>query len=591
MRDIKYLLKVASAASLCLLGGSSMAQNTVLASAVGATPAVGGLENSRNETPEAARRQVVANLNLFRSFSVSVETTAEIEEKDIKSDADFNEYLSRVEAVLRKKLKVLEGDNIKDRLQMPDKAQLFRGINIVKSARCLHEKKDGQFTRMRDLDGQDIVGFPIATLRTNARYGLVEDYKEGFSRIKKDQVFGFLNYCGDEAVPCQYQHAEPFNSGKSLVRKVDWFFVDAEGNESDVLENVVNGRALSQGISLVTLANGKQALIDNNFAETRAFVSAQYDAIEPFRRNILRIRIGKLYGLMTLNGTVKLEPNYESIEQSSEEGIYRIVSGGKVGIMDAAWAVKFAAEFETISDFNKYGLAYAKEGTRTCLISSRTFKRSAFYENISEFDAGGYAQIKNTTALVGLVDSTLQVVLQPTYMSIAEFNPFGLASVQRAPKQGGYITREGREIIAAIYDEVGKYNTHGLVVVRETLKDCDEKMNCKINFTVFDKNGNVILKKLRNDSLNRIRYEVTEIVHSDHYSAILATNETDSKLAGYCLVEMNSMKLVNATPFEKVNAMDVNGYFGVQKDKEWGLMDTLGRVVVKPQFSEIGRFG
>ena len=71
------------------------------------------------------------------------------------------------------------------------------------SAQCFSNKNDGRFIKMKNLEGEEIISFPIESFKGNSRYGLVENYHQGFARIKKDQVFGFLNYCGDETIPYQ----------------------------------------------------------------------------------------------------------------------------------------------------------------------------------------------------------------------------------------------------------------------------------------------------------------------------------------------------------------------------------------------------
>lgn len=598
MRNLQHILTSLSLAATLATAAHAQTPNngqpTELATSTVTPRPSGRSDSQRNESPESARQQVMQTLNLFRNFSVNVDAPVVGDVKDAEettpTEANFGSYLSKVEKSLQTKLKTLETDAIKDQLQRREKSSILRGMSIVKSARCLVDKKDGQFARLRDLDGNEVIGFPLQTLRSNPRYGLVEDYKEGFSRIKKDQVFGFLNYCGDEVVPCQFQQAERFNDGKALVKKVDWYFIDSEGNESDILQGVVNANALFYGISLVTFNDGKQALIDNNYLATKTLVSAKYDAIEPFMgKEIYRVRIGKKFGLIDINGNVRLEPNYENIELTSIESLYRISSNGKVGLMDNTWTIKFRPEFDLVSEFNRYGLAYAKEGEKTRLISARTFKSSKLYEFIGQFDSLGQATMRGENKLYGLIDSSLRIVLEPSYMAIESFNKFELAKVQRVAKQGGFINREGKEVIAAIYDEVNNFNTYGLVVVRETLKDCDEKQNCKIVFSVFDKNGNVVLKKEKEDSLNRVSFETTEIIHSDIYNAIIAINETQGSPKGYHLVDIRTLRLINPTSFDIIGNLDYNRYFAVRKNKLWGLMDTLGKVVVKPQFEEIAK--
>jgi hypothetical protein len=120
------------------------------------------------------------------------------------------------------------------------------------------------------------------------------------ARIKKDQVWGFVNLCGEEYIPAQYEDAEPFNLGKALVKKYNWFFVDNNGVESDIFENVVSAKALSNGFSLVKIASGKYSIIDNSFDKTGTFLSPFYDDMTVISPTSLAVKLNKKWGIMKL---------------------------------------------------------------------------------------------------------------------------------------------------------------------------------------------------------------------------------------------------------------------------------------------------
>jgi len=202
-------------------------------------------------------------------------------ERNLNSEI-FATYLSRLDKKYKGDVRSIETDNIRDIFQIEQKSEIKKRHSSVVSAQCLSNKNDGKFIKLKDLDGEEIIGFPLESFKGNSRYGLVENYHQGFARIKKDQVFGFLNFCGDEAIPCQYEKAEPFNDGKALVKKFDWYYVDVYGNESDALENIIDVKALRLGISIAKFKNGKQALIDNSYDISKKPLSDFYDEIVAF---------------------------------------------------------------------------------------------------------------------------------------------------------------------------------------------------------------------------------------------------------------------------------------------------------------------
>jgi hypothetical protein len=545
----------------------------------------------KDETPEQARKLVMAHLNNFRGYSVSID---EIKKGDSIMDEpsmsekknNYADYLQKMESVLNRNLKAIETDAINDAQQTTEKSKIFAALNILKSANCLVEKKEGQFARQKDLQGNEIVAFGLDPLRSNARYGFVENYNEGFARIKKDQVFGFLNYCGDEVVPCQYQNAQAFNNGRALVKKLDWFFIDAQGNESDALANVVDARSLKNGISIAKFANNKFALIDNRFDVTRLPTSLTYDDIIPFvELNIFRVRLGNKFGLMNLDGKIMLEPTYDNIEPSGVDNLYRITQNGKVGLMDSEWKIKFPANFDRIDNFDNNGLAIAHEGQLVRLINKNTFKNSSLYKAIGSFNKMGLAQIQNDAGLWGLINTNLKIVLEPIYLNIGDFNNFNLAPACRQTEKCGFIDSEGKEIIAPMFADLGEFNTLGLVVVRENVKDINNKP-LKTDW-VFNSKGKTILAKPEGADVKtlRIRYELRDTLHSDKFIGIRTT--VDNEYAGFHLVDAATFRIITTEPYNAITPLDGNGMMRMQAGGLWGLLDSTGKVVVKATYLDL----
>ena len=546
----------------------------------------------KDETPEQARKLVMTLLNNFRGYSV---TSDELKKGDSEIDEpsssekknNYAEYLQKMDRLLNRNLKAIETDAINDALQIAEKSKIQSALNILKSANCLVEKKDGQFTRQKDLEGNEIVAFALDQLRSNARYGMVENYNEGFARIKKDQVFGFLNYCGDEVVPCQYQNAQPFNSGRALVKKLDWFFIDAQGTESEALANVVDAHSLKNGISVAKFADGKFAFIDNKYDVSHLPTSAAYTDITAFvNLDIYRIRVGSKYGLMNLDGKVLLEPTYDLIEPSGVDNLYRITQNGKVGLMDSDWKIKFKANFDRIENFDNNGLAIAHEGNLVRLISKNTFNSSGLYKAIGAYNKQGLAQIQNDAGLWGLINTNLKIVVEPIYYSIGEFKTFNLAPACRQAEKCGFIDTDGKEIIAPQFAELGEFNPHGLVVVRENIKDAVKDKIVKTDW-VFNNKGKTILAKPEGADIKsmKIHYELRDTLHSDKFIGIKTT--VDGEYMGFHLVDAATFRIITTEPYSAITPLDVNGMMRMQTGGLWGLLDSTGKIVLKPTYYDM----
>lgn len=545
-----------------------------------------------NEPLMQARRQLMTTFNAYRDGDFTPKGASDaVAANAVISDQDFANYVSKMQKDLQRRLAKLEEKKNTSMEYFLEKAKVMKGLSLLKSATCLASNSDAPFAQMKDLEGNDIVAYSLEVLKNNVRYGFLEPYKEGFARIKKDQVYGFLNYCGDEVVVCQYETAEPFNNGKALVKKVNWYFVDVEGNEGEQLQNVINAKALRDGISIVTLTNGKQALIDNYYDTNQRLLSTQFDAIEPFQgaTNVYRVRSGKKYGVIALNGEQKLDIAYDRIDASNVSGLYQIEQEGKMGFVDSTWAVKFKPGFQQISGFNEYGLALAKEQAGYRLINQKSMKSSKLYDAIGEFDGFGLATIRNEAKRYGLIDSSLNVVLEPTYVSITPFNQFGLAAVCREENNRcGFINIEGKEIIPTSFSRVGSFNGVGLVSVRTTIKDCPESgKECKGDM-IYDLHGKMVISASREANPQDVVYEVTDTIHGEHFNAVVIRQ---GKNLAYHLVEKEGLRLITTTPYEVISPLDINGLFPVRKDGLWGLMDTSGRLIAKCVYREIRKPG
>jgi hypothetical protein len=215
---------------------------------------------------------------------------------------NYQNYVEGMSAQLKKKITILEYDDIRNVFQLEQLTDLRGRYTLVNSATCLVNKQEGHFIRVKDSDGVDIMTEPLQNVE---KYETVDTYNQGFARIKQGKVgYGFLNICGEEIIKCQYSQAENFNDGRALVKKNNaWYFVDAKGQETSTLKNVIDALALAKGISLVRFKDGKYALIDNLFDKTEMPVSDIYDSIEPLRYDRFKVTIGsesKIINLETI---------------------------------------------------------------------------------------------------------------------------------------------------------------------------------------------------------------------------------------------------------------------------------------------------
>jgi hypothetical protein len=558
-----------------------------------------------------ARQYVRSAFNLLRDYTVSIDeaditqsfadskkekepaaaakvatSNSSFENLSKLPDAQFDEYLKGMQVILKKKIEKSETDSYSDIASKTERQGLLRRLqSIMNSAACLVNKADGIFIKSIDLDGNDIIAFRLDSLRKNSRYSLVENYREGLSRIRKDQVYGYIDYCGQEVIPAQYEYADAFNSGKALVKKVNWYFIGSDGEESDALEGIMDAKALRSGVSLVKMTTGKFSLINNDYDQTKQLIASQFDAIDPFyKKQVFRVRNGKKLGLINLDGNVKLPILYDIIEGMTTSGLFKVKNGERWGLIDSVGNVKFNADFISISEFDANFTAQAVDEKGIHLISAKDFTITRGFASVGQVNKFGVAIVRDAESkLFGLINTKLETVVKPTYLSLESYNKIGLASACIAAELCGYIDNTGKEIIPLTFASVGDFSPSGFVAVKAIEKNCAEKCNYEM---VLDKTGKVIIPKAVKNA-NKIKYAIQDSIFSEKYISVIVTEGSD---AGFQLINNQNLSIVNSTPYKTIAPLDVYGMMRVSnQDDDFGMIDSLGKVSAKCAYKEIRR--
>jgi WG containing repeat len=535
-----------------------------------------------------ARREVMLQL---RADRLSIETTKEVlpgEDTPSANSEVYASYLSVLERYYNKAIKTIETDNTNDIFQLDRKSELKKRLSMVVSMQCLASKKDGTFARMKDLTGGLTIGVPLENMKANPRYGIVENFNQGFARIQKDQVFGYINICGEEIIPYQYDKAEPFNDGKALVRKIDWFLIDAKGNQSEALENVIDARAVAKGISIAQFKNGKFALIDNSYDYTKKPISDFFDELAPFNSaTVFKVRADRRYGLLRVDGTMKLDLNYENIELANRPNLIRIKVGGKAGLVDSLGNVRVRPIYSEITSFDDYGFAKATDGEGTHLIKFPELQISRAFVNISDFDQFGYAIIKDFNQKYGVINRQLQTIKEPIYTSISAFNQYHLAAVckvEDGDTKCGFMHRNSAIIVPINYVEVGEFNKEGLVVVAENVPNCADGKSCKTDL-IYNHNGQIVVGHTPANAPQKVHYILGEELFSKAFIPV-KTYDKDNALS-INLLEKSSFRKITQDRYQQIKSMDANFNLIVQKDKMWGLIDSSGKSITQCIYKKI----
>jgi hypothetical protein len=481
---------------------------------------------------------------------------------------------------------------------LEEKSKKNRAIAVSISNKCFKDKKDGAYAAHVDLDGEQITAFNTESLKENPRYGVIDKYKEGFARISKDQVYGYLNLCGEEAITCQYDYAEPFNGGKALVKKFFWFFVDANGNESEQLQGVTEAKAIKFGVSLAKFKNGKFALISNEFDKSMTALSAFYDEITPFSENIFLARNGKTVGLLMLDGSKKTDIIYEKIVLSQMSDWVYVYEKGKMGLQSLSRETYIKPTYDNISGFYFGNQIFfnAQSAEGETLYDVTINRKSNTYKSISTFNENGVAIIQSEAKMFGLMDKNMNILVNPQYSSFGSFNKeTGLAEVGKnvgeeklaglidGQKIHGYINEKGVEVIPTKYEKVSGFNKFGFVVVTERPNGCAS--NACLNEYVFNSKGTLCM----GNSSQVNRYTLTDTLFNNRYLLVKTFEVRKDKAAmdGLNLLDKDKLKPLAQESFVAIKRMDTHIFAIENESKKWGLIDTTGKVFIPNAYKEV----
>jgi hypothetical protein len=550
----------------CLTLHAQQTNNTVSArnEAVGAE--VSGVAKAvKNFEPVgSARLQSILQMKKTLNDAVNLQTIDTALSKSSINSNTFNTYLKNLIGKYENKLQQLAKDNLADATQLAEKSALKSFYSASVSASCLaNTSPEQELAKIVDYDGNEIVAFPTDGLKANTRYGLVDNYKQGFARIKKDQVFGFLNQCGEESIPAQFEMAEPFNDGKAAVKKFIWYFVDVNGEESEELFNVTDMQALKYGIYIAKFKNNKFALIDNEYDVSRKVLSPYFDQVEAFTENTYKVRNGKQYGIIKLSGEAVIDVAFEKITPDFSKNLMVVERNKKMGVIDMNGTVRINPTFESVE---------------TVFVGAKNM------QNLSPVvvkDETGYKVYELTGNKIS-----------NNFSSLEPFNNFGLAKacIARGNKlKCGFVNYEGSEVVPIIHDDVSSFSKYGMVVAKDRYEECNNlKQPCEADM-IYDATGRIVVDKVMIEGKPvNTSYFITDTLFTQSLVIVKTRNKLDEKTAeGIILLNKATRETITPTPVLIVKRFGEDMIATMIGENQWGVIDMAGKTVVKPIYKEV----
>ena len=162
------------------------------------------------------------------------------------------------------------------------------------------------------------------------RFEHVQPLQEGFSKFKRDGLYGFMDVYGNVHIAPKYAACGDFHDGMTAVfLKGKWGFVDREENLS-VQPYYKEVKPFRNGFAPVKNIKNKWIFIDK---EGKQVNSTIYDEFWETKNEKYIVVKNKRWGITTPSGKEILAPKYEYIEEINGEFL-KIRKDKKYGVMD-----------------------------------------------------------------------------------------------------------------------------------------------------------------------------------------------------------------------------------------------------------------
>ncbi len=315
----------------------------------------------------------------------------------------------------------------------------------------------------------------------------------------------------------------------------------------------------------------------DNYSNVKV-ISAKYQNLWPLvnakpdnstsKTPLFKFRKGKYYGVINEAGKVIADAVYEDI-LNYQDGFVSVKKNKKYGLINYKGKVIAKTGYDSLSSFS-CGLACVKRMNKSGFINTSGKEViSVKYDKAFDFiDGIAPVCIKDKW---GLINKKGTWILEPKYAQIGyttgDENEIqvsfadGIAPVKDISGKWGYIDKAGREIIPPMFDAA---------------------YSSKNGFAAFVKDHKMGLATIKGVVLKPSYDNIGEFDKSD--IAWFSLNNMTGLLN-------SAMKVVlEAAPYNVINAISPDGYYTICKDNKWGAVNKTGRFIINPQYDRMGSF-
>lgn len=187
-------------------------------------------------------------------------------------------------------------------------------------------------------------------------YTEILPFCEGFSAVKKEEKWGFIDKTGQVVIPCEYEHVGSFREGLAVVEKTGTFgFIDKKGQIAIPFQY---NHALSfvEGMSAVKVGE-HYGFIDKT---GRIAIPIHYHAAWHFSEGIAAVQRYNKWGFVDTTGT-RITPLQYDLVQVFKEGLAAVMKENQWGFIDKEGNITIPLIYNEAKSFSK-GIASVLKG-------------------------------------------------------------------------------------------------------------------------------------------------------------------------------------------------------------------------------------
>lgn len=265
------------------------------------------------------------------------------------------------------------------------------------------------------------------------------------------------------------------------------------------------------------------------------------------------IKVNKKWGLINADGQIVLQPNYDAIGEFKRFGYAVMQQYGGVGLLDSKGKEIIPPRYDDLKVLDSTLVAVMRDGAWSVINLHGDIVLPKGYERVTVLSKEYVAYRRQEKW--GIVDHRGNVVSEPRYdeVTLAENHLF----LVRKGGKLGLLAADGKETLPSIADEISFFS--------------DSLIFYKIdnNWGAVDDNGSNLVQP-KYDAYSKI---------SDTFIKLISNNRA-------YVYSLACKSIITQGDYDDYYAFSKK-YLIIKKNRQLGLMDWCGSLILKPQYAEI----